>query len=396
MTRPLSIVLETGLNADFKRGIDYYVDNVVDGLAEVDRANEYTLFSYFWRDHARKAARLPHPANPNFRMAYRRFPESLVMKLDLERGWPLVERGLLAARRFDVYHMLSSGRLPHVRGAKTAVTFFDLVVEAHPLDGSAPDPGRRIADPYTCEYARRADCLVATGEQTKKDLMRFYGIPEEKIAVIPTGVNQKVFRVVDDAAELSRARARYRLPERYLMVIGPYVPAKRTNAASTLRAYAALHRAGKTAGHKLVFVGAPNPHLDELMALAEELGVRGECATTGYVALEDLAAVYALSGGVVHPTSIEGFGYGLEVLACGAPLITSNLSGVLEAVGGIALTVTPDDVPALERAMSDLISKPELRREMREKGLEKAARYSYTVIAERLIALYGRLARGER
>lgn len=396
MAPPLSVAIEVGLNADFKRGIDYYVDNVVEGLSEVDRRNRYTLFSYFFRDHARKSARMPHPSNPNFETLYRRFPESLVTALDLKRGVPVVEQGLLGGRRFDVYHALSGGRLPHVRGAKTVVTFFDLMVETKPASGGAPDPGNRVSDPETFDYATRADCLVATGETAKKELMRYYAIPEEKIAVIPTGVNAKVFFEVSDPARRASARSRYGLPERYLMVIGPYVPAHRTNAESTLRAFANLHRAGRAEGRSLLFVGTPNDHLRKLLELAEELGVRGQCATTGYVALEDLAAVYSLSDGVVHPTSVEGFGFGLEVLACGAPFITSNLPGVLESVGGIALAVTPNDVPALENAMRELISRPELRREMREKGLARAARYSYVGIAERFVALYERLAAGAR
>jgi glycosyltransferase involved in cell wall biosynthesis len=350
--------------------------------------------SYFFRDHARLSARMPQPPNKNFERLYRRFPQSLVRKLDVERGLPVVEKVLLSGRRFSVYHALSGGCLPHVRGAKTVVTFFDLSCELNPSWDGPPEPGRRISDPFTREYARRADQIVATGDTAKKDLMRFYGIPAEKIEVIPTGVNAKVFREVADGAERERVRARYRLPERYLMVIGPYVPPRRTNAESTLRAYAALHRAGKTDGCRLVFVGAENDHLRKLLSLAQELGVREQCATTGYVALEDLAVLYGLSRGVVHPTSVEGFGYGLEVLACGAPFITSNVPGVLESVGGIALTVTPNDVPALEAAMLAVIEKPELRREMREKGLERAARYSYSAIAGRLRDLYERLGAG--
>ncbi len=395
MAAPLSIALELGLYVEFKRGIDYYVDNVVEALAGADARNRYLLFSYFFRDHARKAARLPHPPAANFGTLYRRFPESLVRALDLERGLPLVEKGLLAGRGFDVYHVLAGGRLPHVRGAKTVVTFFDLAPEAFPVDGSAPDPGRKISSPSTWDTARRADRLVATGDYTKNDLIRYYGLPEEKIAVIPTGVNLKVFRE-PSAEERARARARYALPESYFMVIGPFVPPRRTNAESTVRAFAALNRAGRLAGRRLVFVGARNAHLEGLLALAAELGVGELCAATGYAALEDLPALYALSDGVVHPTSVEGFGYGLEVLACGAPFLTSDLPGVLESVGDAALAVTPNDVPALVEAMGALIEEPALRAGLRAKGPARAARYSYARIAERLVALYESLGRGGR
>lgn|GEM_PF-1379467 len=391
MSEPLDVVLEVGLNADAKRGIDYYTENMIRGLAEADARNRYTVFSYFFRDYARKRARLHVPERPNFASLIRRFPESLVSALDLERGVPVVERLLLRGRRFSVYHMLSGGRLPHVTRAKTVVTFYDLMEETLPPEGK-PDPGRRISSPSTFDRARRADRIVATGRTTKDNLIRFYGLPPEKIEVIPTGVDLGLFRPVEDRAVRARTRERYGLPERFLMAIGPYSPPWRTNSDVVLRAYAALCRDGRDGGCRFVFVGGVNDHLKKMLALAEELGVRGRVSTTGYVDYEDLPAVYSLSDGVVHPTSVEGFGYGLEPLACGTPFVTSDLPGVLESVGGVALTVPPRDAPALEAALARLLAEPALRREMREKGLARAAGYSYPALAKRLVALYESLA----
>ena len=119
-------------------------------------------------------------------------------------GLPVTERVLLAGRRPDVYHVLGGGLLPRISKSKTVVTFFDLMTEAFPKEGT-PDPGRRIADPYTAEFARRADFLVATGYTAKRDLMNFYSIPGDRIEVIPTGVNLKTFQPVLDAGRLERS-----------------------------------------------------------------------------------------------------------------------------------------------------------------------------------------------
>ena len=388
--RPLDIVLEVGLNADAMRGIDYYIANVVNALAGIDRVNRYAVFSYFFRDYRRKRARLPLPEGPNFEALVRRFPERWVRLVDRRWGLPLVQSVLLGGRRPDVYHVVGGGSLPHLSGPKSVVTFFDLAEEAFPHDGSRPEPGRRIHAPATFDIARRADCLLATGEYTKRDLMRYYGIPEGKIAVIPTGVNDQVFRPVRDPAALNRARERYRLPERYLMMIGPYQPPRRNNADVVFQAFAEMRRSGAAGGCRLVLVGRGAEPLREAAA---RLGLADAVQATGFVELADLPAIYALSSGVVHPTSVEGFGYGLEVLACGAALITSDLPGVVEAVADAALTVPPRAVEPLRQAMADLLGKPGLKEELVRRGLERAAGFSYQRVAERILGLYERLAR---
>lgn len=388
---PLEILLEIGLNVAGKRGIDYYVANVIEALSEMDSRNRYTIFTYFFRDYARKRALLPCPAGENFELLVRRFPESVATALEKDWRIPLIQKVLLMGRRIHIYHALAGVKLPRLKGPRTIVTFFDLAVEAYPERG-VPEPGKKISDPYTYDVALRADCLLATGDYTKKDLIRYYGVPEEKIAVIPTGVNLKVFHPVADAAELERVRERYGLPEKYLMTIGPYVPRRRVNAETVLEAFAAAKREGSGEGVKLVLVGSRIPYVEELLGLAARLGLGSDVVAPGYVALEDLAAVYGMALAVVHPTSVEGFGFGMEVLACGTPLVTSNLPGVVEAVSDAALTVPPGDVGSLKEVLRRILTRPDLRLELREKGLARAPRFSYRMVAERMLELYERLA----
>lgn len=392
MTRPLNIVLELGLNADAKRGIDYYIENVVNALADLDGTNRYTLFAYFFRDYDRKRARLPLPDKPNFRKLIRRFPESIVRRV--ERGWklPLIERLLLDGPPPDIYHVVGGGSLPILSMAKGITTFFDVSVEAFPPDGSQPAPGRKIWDAYNYDIAKRADCIIATGEYTRRDLKRFYDIPPEKVEIITTGVDLRIFHPIEDRARLERAAALYRLPPRFFMIIGPYVPPRRTNASFTLQAFARLKKRGLTKGVSLVLAGSPHPNLDALLEEARGLGLAEEVHATGYLPAEDLVAVYNLALAVVHPTSVEGFGFGNEVMACGTPFVTSDLPGVVEAVADAALTVPPCDADALEKALGRLLQEPGLPAELRRRGLERARNYAYPVIGRRILKLYSRLA----
>jgi len=160
------------------------------------------------------------------------------------------------------------------------------------------------------------------------------------------------------------------------------------NAEYVLRAYARLKKAGATKDCRLVFVGSKNDHLKRLCALGAELGVGEDMTCTGYVPLEDLRAIFALSDAVVHPTSVEGLGYGPEVFASGAPLITSNVPGVLESAAGCALTVPPQEVEPLADVMERILTRPDLREKLRRDGLVRAQKFSYTGIVEQLVELY--------
>jgi glycosyltransferase involved in cell wall biosynthesis len=383
MERPLHIVLELALIAEAKRGIDYYIDYLVDALAKVDAKNRYTLFAYFFKDHAALSARLPRPKVANFTTRYVRFPESIIRSLDHKRGWPVVRRLLPSTP--DVYHVLAGGCLPRLEGPKTVVTFFDLWQETRPA-GAKADPSV-IRSPETYALAGRADHLIATSKMVKDSLKLHYKLPDEKITVLTSGVDLDRFRRINDSAVLRDTRLRYGLPERFLLVIGPYVPALRTNAEFTLRALAAL-KEGPGKGVALVFTGKKDAALEKLLALAGELGVSAHA--TGYIDVDDLPGVYSLAEAVAHPTSIEGFGFGLEVMACGTPFLTSTT--VVEAMGDAALLVPPQDLAALTRALSRLLSDAGLRQDYARRGVERAKLFSYPEIARTLVGVYERLA----
>lgn len=382
----MRIVLGVGLNVAGMRGIDKYMANLIDWLAELDSRNRYVVFSYFFKGNAAKRARLPNPGKPNFELLVPRWPERLVDGLE-RRGWPVVERCLLASSPPDIYHALN-GTLPRLSGAKTISTYYDLWAEQKFRARPGWKPGAYLMPEYR-QAALRSDCLVAVSESTKRDVIEIYGADPSKIEVIPTGVNPKKLFHVTDPVRLAEVRGRYGLPERYIVLLGTFED--RRNLESVIEAMAELGLGA--GGCSLALVGQPGPYRDGLVALARGLGLEKRVVLCGYVPEADLAVVFSAAQALVHPTRAEGFGtVSLEAMACGCPVITSNIPPVMEAVGDAAITVAPDDRAALVRGLRELLSRSELRAQARAKGLARAALYSYEKIAGRVLSVYGRLA----
>jgi len=386
----MKIVLGVGLNVAGKRGVDHYIENLLEWLARLDGRNHYLISSYFFADHAAKKARLPKPDRPNFELRVPRVPERLVNALE-RRGWPVVQRCLLAGVRPDLYHSLD-GRLPRLAGVKTVTTIYDLGLEQDLRARPGWVPGA-YAHPAYRDAALRSDRLIAVSEATKRDLVDFYGVDQSRIEVIPTGVNPLKLKPVDDPAVLAAARGRYGLPERYIVLLGPFEP--RRNAESVLEAAAALR--GGAADFALALVGQESAYRRGLEEKARALGLGARIVPCGYVRDEDLAAVFSGALALVHPTRHEGFGtVSLEAMACGCPVITSNIPPVLEAVAEAAFTVAPDDLGELARALKALVEGADLRVRRRAAGLARAALFSYEKIAGRVLSLYGRMAEEKR
>ncbi len=121
----------------------------------------------------------------------------------------------------------------------------------------------------------------------------------------------------------------------------------------------------------------------------ERLDLGSRVLFSGFVSNEDLPALISAAQVFVYPSVYEGFGLPvLEAMQCGTPVITTNVSSLPEVAGDAAIMVAPDDIGGLRKAMCRLLAEPGLRTEMRERGLEQAARFSWRNTAEQTAAVY--------
>lgn len=237
------------------------------------------------------------------------------------------------------------------------------------------------------DYAavRRATAIIAVSQTTRNDLVTHLRVPTERISVVYEGLDHELFRPT------SR-----RLAEGpYLLYVGSEHPRK--NLGALLRAFAALRTEPRFRHVRLVKVGAAGSteaaFRAPTLALLRELRLTDAVVFTEIVPDADLPAWYAGAACLVLPSRYEGFGFTpLEAMACGCPAIVSTAGSLPEITGGAALTVAPDDVGGLCAALRAVLEDSGLRRDLRARGLARAAAFSWAATARETLRVYDRVA----
>jgi glycosyltransferase involved in cell wall biosynthesis len=236
---------------------------------------------------------------------------------------------------------------------------------------------------------RRADEIIAVSESTKHDLIKMLGTQEDKISVIYEAADP-MFQPMDRVVALRHVQALYELPDEFALFVGTIEPRK--NIPGLLRAYRRLRDDYKLTP-VLVLVGAPGWLYDDVHALVETLELTPYCFFLGRVSADDLLNFYNAARCLVLPAFYEGFGLPpLEAMACGTPVIVSNISSLPEVVGDAALLVDPQQDEEIAVALWRMFTDQALWQELQAKGLQRAAAFSWQRAAEQTMAVYRQAA----
>ncbi len=267
-------------------------------------------------------------------------------------------------------------------------TIFDLAFLRFPEH--FPRRARSTLKRNTAHAVHRADRVITISEATMRDLLKTYGLPAQKVVVTYPGVDHNIFKPCVEPSALQAVRERYGLPEAFFLYVGALQPRK--NLRRLLQAYAMARSRGLE--WSLVVAG-PRTWLyeDIVAALKVTPGVR----YLDYVPFADLPVLYNLAGAFVYVPLYEGFGLPvLEAMACGTPVITSNVSSLPEVAGDAAALVDPYDTEAIAWVLQQLAGDEELRRTMREKGLARAKSFSWERCARETLSVFEEIIRGVR
>jgi glycosyltransferase involved in cell wall biosynthesis len=229
-----------------------------------------------------------------------------------------------------------------------------------------------------------ARLLICPTEATRELLAGRFGVPANRLAVVPHGVSPR-FRPVG-AGEGARGMPRDATGGRYVLFPGKLIRHK--NVLRVLEAFALFRRA---AGEpvKLVISGRRAWKLEGIDETIARLGLAPFVRELGYIDEADMPALYAGAEMVVYPSLYEGFGLPvIEAMACGVPVVTSDIPVLREVSGGAAVTVCPHSTEAIADAMTRVWSDPALRSDLVARGLERAAAFSWRRAAEGTLAAY--------
>ena len=234
--------------------------------------------------------------------------------------------------------------------------------------------------------ARRATVVTTVSEYSKRDMVRFYGIPAERIHVVPEGVDTRIFRPIRDRARLAAWRAGvFGADVPYIAYVGK--PTERRNLTPLIQAFAALKRE-QGIPHKLLIAGADLPGTSPFRQVIAREGLASEVFVRGYVGHDEMPLVYNAAELFIYPSSYEGFGMPvLEAMACGTPLITLNNTAFPEFAGGIAHLLPDASVATLKEGIQAVLSDAAWREKMSREGPERAAAYDWHLVTRRYLDL---------
>jgi len=258
------------------------------------------------------------------------------------------------------------------RPAKSIVTVLDMVHELYP---ETLPRFRRIYFARLVRWcARRADHILTLSENARRDIITRMGIAPERVTPTPLAVGPQYDRKAG-LKKLDEVREKYALPESYILYMGTCEPRK--NLITLFEAYRWL--LGRGHGEtRLVIAGQQGWGTDDPRRKTRELGLTGKVTFTGYVQDEDQPAVYAGAELLAFPSLYEGFGLPpLEAMACGTPVVASNVASMPEVVGDAGILVDPLDARALGRAMESILSDQSLQEELRVLGAARARDFTW-------------------
>ncbi|MCG3210878.1 MAG: D-inositol-3-phosphate glycosyltransferase [Anaerolineae bacterium] len=280
--------------------------------------------------------------------------------------------------------------LPLVCPAPAAVTVHDLGYRHYPQAHRRAD--RWYLDWTTRRHTRVARHIIADSQATQTDLLNFYRADAWRISVVYLGRDESLAPVTN-VAQIEQAKSRCQLAGDYLLYIGTLHPRK--NLVRLIEAFAAARPQlpAELAGVKLVIAGQKGWLFDQIFARVAELGLAEHVIFPGFVANADKPALLSGALAYVFPSLFEGFGLPvLEAMACGTPVLTSNVSSLPEVAGDAALLVNPHDTAAIAAGLLKVMTDAGLRQQLRARGFEQIQKFSWDTAAAQVLEILERIA----
>lgn len=360
------------LNTLQLRGIGKYLYNLIINFSDFDNSHEILLFI-----DARYEEFKDIPYSKNIRKI------KFAFKGDRFNLWE--QFGLpfqIMKTKTDIFHG-PANTVPLIQTCPTVITLHDTLLLS-PYEGQSKMDlfyNQKII-PIAVKNAKK---IITSSENSKKDIIRDFKVPEEKIKVIYLGINKK-FRKIKDMTFLEKIINKYCINEKYLFALGASSPRK--NISRLIDVFFMLKKE-KNFSHKLLIAGIRPDCYDNYFNKVKELDLVSDVILIKYITEEELIALYNKAEIFIYPSLYEGFGFPVvEAMACGCPVVASNRSSIPELVGDAGLLVEPTDNRDILNKIFIIINNNILRNELIEKGLKKADLFTWKKTMEETFKVY--------
>lgn len=351
-------------------GLGNYSRDVIRSLANFYPENQYVLFS----------------PKPESKLLEAKYIQNPVTPKSIHKVAPSIWRSFLMGKnikesKLDIYHGLSNELPKNINTAPVVkiVTIHDLIFKRLPQLYSLTD--RLIYNKKFFHACKNADKIIAISNQTKRDIIEYYNIPDEKITVIYQGCNPLFYDKASEN-ELQLAKEKFSLPNDFLLTVGTIE--KRKNVLNVVKAlyYFKIKI-------PYVIIGRKTLYFKEIEKYAKNHGILNQIIFLNNVNNTDLRAIYQLCNIFIYPSVYEGFGIPvLEAQNSGVPVITSEFGSTSEAAGQGAILINPHNPKSIGIAIKAIFESQKIRKEIVEKGFNNAKMYKQEFVCEKIMDLY--------
>jgi glycosyltransferase involved in cell wall biosynthesis len=361
-------------------GVGQYTYRLITELRQVLPQKPWLFYGTSWDQELRTAA----PAGAReINNAIKRFlPKPHVVTRFLKQA-----RFSTGARKnlINLYH--EPAYLAYRFGGPSVVTVHDISWVRHP----ETHPADRVREmnrvmPKVIEHAAH---IMVDSDFIREEVMSYYGVPGDRVTTVLLGVSQEFIPLA--AQQCAPALDQFGLKfGQYLLAVGTLEPRK--NLSTVIAAFAQLPDAMRRS-FPLVIAGMNGWGMEHISANLRDMISKGEVRMLGYVAQQDLPALYSGARLFVYPSLYEGFGLPpLEAMACGVPVIASRRASLPEVVGDAGILVEPLDDSVIAEKMRALIEDNALHASLGKAGCQRAATFTWRKFAHETIAVYRKVA----
>lgn len=357
-------------------GIGTYAKELITHLLKIDKSNRYLLFSIKSPIPSRKVS-FPCPDADNVSCRSLVFPYRCLNLLWKFKLFP-VEKFF---KEIDILHTLDRVT-PYTKKARVIVTVHDMS-----WYGAGSGGGERSSSyKETMESLKRADMVITVSEFSKNEIIKYLPFLREKIRITRSGVSER-FHPMDKGRMPEEIRKKYPWDD-YILYLGT-LEDPRKNVELIVNAYAHLKKAKKTE-KRLLLCGRISRYSRSLLQLIKKINLPGDIIVhSRWIPDSDIPYIYNKARLVLLPSLYEGFGLPvLESMACGKPIIVSDIPPLREVGSGAATFIDPKNQEELGRAIETLLSDDKLYNTMVEKGLKRSKEFTWTRTAKETLNVY--------
>jgi glycosyltransferase involved in cell wall biosynthesis len=350
-------------------GIGTYTRQILKYLTKYDTENFYLL--YWW--------------GMNYRDMYK---DNVTINIASKKHHHFFEENYiptsLSNNSIDIYHVPQNGiGLSSVKKCIYISTVHDLIPYIMPETVGRGYLKRFISQ--MPEIVQSSDIIITVSEFSKKDIIRIFDMPEDRIKVTPLAADE-YFMPMDKELARRFLEDNYGIKDDFILYLGGFSPRK--NVKSILMAFSRIYK-DLPREYKTVIIGPSKDDHAYLASLCESLGIADKVCFTGYVPYEHLPYFYNGCTVFVYPSLYEGFGLPpLEAMSCSTPVITSNVSSIPEVVGDGAILINPFDTEELKCAMERMLHDETLRTDTAKKGFERSREFTWEKTAAKTLNVY--------